>query len=1014
MSADSDTVTMLPPTLKAARLAAGYNDAESFSDVLDVAPSLVRAWEDGILLPSEQQLAALWGALQIAFDCDLGTIRNLFAGAKPAASRLAQLVRTAIAVVGLEPEALAALVGIEDSQAEALLRDGAHTDVDLEELSYHVDVDPDDVRLAAQLDGLDIRVTSNVPLARSQPALEVSYAAANLVPFQFLDPHAVTPVMWTCPTWPQHEWSEAPSYRAASVCPHCQAAPPGNLSSSHPELAAEWDAANPTAAVDEMPTSKRRRAWRCINGHRWHASVAARIDDDLRCPECSSLHALRPELSREWHSENRLPASRVALDSTRPAVWRCSKQGSHVWVASPAERVSGLTCPLCSQNVFAKHPPISDYPLIAGEWDDKRDVRAVRANDGTPAHWRCRRGHRWTATPAARVLAKVGCPACERGWDEEALRALIEALGSQVASFSAAELFTLFQQSGIEADTPEISGLLTAVSLGTLTAEDLQDYAAGKPSRTTNILDAPELAYTDDRSLPAFQPPTWYGGGAVTATDDTEAAEFLIASGTARLLDLAYRDVGQARHAAQQLAPGPYAAKVRERFTGLVDAAQALQVPDGWAFSPAGVPAEPNLMQRIVAVRIRDERRIGNWSGTGAGKTVSALLASRVVNADITLITCPNAVVSTWVAAINNTFPGVTVAQKTLQAPLPGVPAYLVVNYEHLQRADAPAELSILAGTGRVGMVVIDEVHQAKQRDERTLSLRRANLQSFVDAAALRNAGLRVLGMSATPVINTVTEGASLLRLVTGVDPQVGAEPSVANCMHLHQGLVRHGIRWMPTYDSALAYQEVAVDCSSELAELRQLPPRSGVLAIEQVLTKARLRALVGLVAPKTLVYTHLRTGIVEQLVAALEEAGYRVGCFTGVDKSGLPGFIDGDVDVLVATSSIATGVDGLQRVCSRVLVNVLPWTDADYTQLKGRVWRQGQTSDKVDFIVPVTYADVDGERWSWCQMKLDRIRYKRSIADAAVDGVVPDELLRSPDQAAEDALAWLRRLTGE
>jgi len=216
----------------------------------------------------------------------------------------------------------------------------------------------------------------------------------------------------------------------------------------------------------------------------------------------------------------------------------------------------------------------------------------------------------------------------------------------------------------------------------------------------------------------------------------------------------------------------------------------------------------------------------------------------------------------------------------------------------------------------------------------------------------------------------------------------------------------------MPVYDAALSYQEIPVDCSNEISELRQLPAKSGVLAIEQVLTKARIRALVGLVTSKTLVYTHLRTGIVEQLVTALEEAGWRVGCFTGVDKTGLPGFIDGDIDVLVATSSIGTGVDGLQRVCSRVLVNVLPWTDADYTQLKGRVWRQGQTANQVDFIVPVTYADIDGERWLWCQMKLDRIRYKRSIADAAVDGVVPDELLRSPDQAAEDALAWLRRLT--
>jgi hypothetical protein len=45
-------------------------DVESFADVLDIETELVRAWEDGLLVPSEARLAALWGALQIDFDCD--------------------------------------------------------------------------------------------------------------------------------------------------------------------------------------------------------------------------------------------------------------------------------------------------------------------------------------------------------------------------------------------------------------------------------------------------------------------------------------------------------------------------------------------------------------------------------------------------------------------------------------------------------------------------------------------------------------------------------------------------------------------------------------------------------------------------------------------------------------------------------------------------------------------------------------------------------------------------------
>ena len=41
-------------------------------------------------------------------------------------------------------------------------------------------------------------------------------------------------------------------------------------------------------------------------------------------------------------------------------------------------------------------------------------------------------------------------------------------------------------------------------------------------------------------------------------------------------------------------------------------------------------------MERLVAVRIRDNKRYGNWSGTGTGKTLSAVLVTRVVNANLT------------------------------------------------------------------------------------------------------------------------------------------------------------------------------------------------------------------------------------------------------------------------------------------------------------------------------------------------------------------------------------------
>jgi hypothetical protein len=97
--------------------------------------------------------------------------------------------------------------------------------------------------------------------------------------------------------------------------------------------------------------------------------------------------------------------------------------------------------------------------------------------------------------------------------------------------------------------------------------------------------------------------------------------------------------------------------------------------------------------------------------------------------------------------------------------------------------------------------------------------------------------------------------------------------------------------------------------------------------------------------------------------------------------------------------------------VCQKLIINALPWTNAEYEQLVGRLFRQGSRFDKVEVIIPVTFAMVNGQRWSYCESKLHRLQYKKSIADAAVDGVVPEGNLRTPAQAQQDVMDWLARL---
>jgi hypothetical protein len=401
-----------------------------------------------------------------------------------------------------------------------------------------------------------------------------------------------------------------------------------------------------------------------------------------------------------------------------------------------------------------------------------------------------------------------------------------------------------------------------------------------------------------------------------------------------------------------------------------------------------------------------------------------------VVGSKLTVVCCPNSVVEGWRRAIREIFPDSIVATKTFNPHWAATPGdetgfgraadagghrYLVLNYEAFQQPDSAERVRALVEQERIDFVIVDEIHYAKQRSE-DMSQRRRLIAALTSLAAESNPDLHVLGMSATPVINNLQEGKSLIELVSGVaHEELDIRPTVPNCMALHQRLVTLGIRWMPEYQLRYEQREIDVDCGPFLDEIRALGSKGTPLALEQVLTRARLPVIRAHIEPKTLIYTHYVQGIDRELRDALTADGWKVAFYTGEDKSGLDGFLEGDVDVLIGSSAIGTGVDGLQRVCNRLIVNVLPWTAAEFEQLKGRIYRQGQGRDNVTLILPLTYAEINGQRWSWCASKIQRLRFKKSIADAAVDGVVPEGQLRTPAQAYQDVIAWLERLdTGE
>jgi superfamily II DNA or RNA helicase len=822
------------------------------------------------------------------------------------------------------------------------------------------------------------------------------------------------PAVWRCVNG--HTFQRSPrSMQNDASCPTCSKGvnTHTNLGKLRPALASLWDAdKNPGIAFATLDATHASPVWwRCPNGHSFQRPPVRMLAEDA-CPTCalakSSLTALAPAVAAEWHpAKNAIKPDEIAADHVMNAWWVCPN------------------------------------------------------------------GHEYQATVRARTQGNRRCPICYGGWSLENIRAFVKSLVGHLDKLNPSELFALAMQAGVLKDKgkPFVMALtngkfpveeLEKFVNGQRSMVDV--YASGggiggdalvlEPTeRAEGELKAP--APIDPYALPAKADGVHDDTGATVdvskavdasaieaaarggdpdgddlpviqtrdaldaldkvliANADAETVAFLLDSAKAKLWRHAYVEPDAAKVQATAFQGDTYSSIVRDRFLAEFTEAEALQLPAGYSFRPGGADTPivpPNLMQRRVAVCVRAQRRFGNWSGMGAGKTLSAILSTRVVDAGLTVICCPNAVVDNWAREITGAFPSAEVQTKmwepTWRDPMGKAPRYLVMNFEQFQLANSEEKLVGFVDKNVVDFVVIDEIHYAKQRDAATLMSKRKRLvQGMVLEAGKKNSDLCVLGMSGTPVINTLQEGKSLVEMITGHrHDDLEVVPTVQNCMRLYQRLVTLGTRWKPEYKIQLSVHKIEVDCAPALDEIKKIG-RGTVLQLEQVLTKLRLPVILDHIKPgeKVLVYTHYVDGIDKTLRDALADAGLRVGLLTGdTEKDDLEQFLDnnGSVDALIASSRIGTGVNGLQYVCQKLIINALPWTNAEYEQLVGRLFRQGSRFDKVDVIIPVTFAMVNGQRWSYCESKLHRLEYKKSIADAAVDGVVPEGNLRTPAQA--------------
>lgn len=469
---------------------------------------------------------------------------------------------------------------------------------------------------------------------------------------------------------------------------------------------------------------------------------------------------------------------------------------------------------------------------------------------------------------------------------------------------------------------------------------------------------------------------------------------------------------------------------IKEVFLAEYEAVKNIKVPEGWSYHH-----EPLLMQRLISYKLKINKRFGNWSGAGAGKTIGAILAGAYVGAKNTLIITFNSTIGSedtrgWAKEIRDSFPKAKIHTKINKNVKfdNDKQNYLILNYETFQQKGAANYVIDLLQKNKFDYIILDEVHSIKQRNATDESKRREVISGLVGEVKKNNPDYYLLAMSATPVINNLNEAKSLIELITFKKlDDINTTPTISNCIELFRRLVMYGIRHKNVEDNILKNNKhTLIEINGdELFQTASKISVDDVTSKELLVLQKKLEAIVPYINTslgKTVIYTHYVTGMEEGIYNFLTNLGFKVCVYTGGTaklsrESAISDFIEGKYDVLLGSRPIGTGVDGLQKVSDREIILSLPWTNAELYQLERRVNRKGSNfkDTGMDVIIPIVSIGNGKKVYNWDKHRYDTVMYKATIANAAVDGIIPERIMPNRERLEQNAIdnmdKWIERL---
>ena len=257
----------------------------------------------------------------------------------------------------------------------------------------------------------------------------------ELVKPEHLSPNSHISVWWKCEEVDDHEWKMTIRSRTndGAGCQCCRGrvvVSSNRLSTTHPELAIQWDLTkNDGLTPDDVTASTTMRVyWKCDKGpdHEWDSLLPSRVRG-VGCPCCTgkkavpsnSIATTHPELLEQWdYKKNSLTPLMVTAGSGKTIWWRCDKGDDHTWHSTVANRVAGNGCPVCmNKKITDSNSLYKLRPDLMKEWDWIKNTKTPHElSVGSSQHvwWICSVcSNSWKAPPARRTgRDQSGCQDC--------------------------------------------------------------------------------------------------------------------------------------------------------------------------------------------------------------------------------------------------------------------------------------------------------------------------------------------------------------------------------------------------------------------------------------------------------------------------------------------------------------------------------------------------------------------------------------------------------------------------